>query len=134
MSQPVTQDDSTIGDDVALWRRVNPDWWILDENEGRYRLSSQAFQNYPKHEAFSVSVSCDAEEEGAAPRDIVANHRGFGVAAFSAGFAREKGQGVIRVPKEGEIAHGHVVGRKSKSVKKSFAKSAVVLIEPTDRR
>lgn len=128
-------DDPTIGDDVSLWRRVPPQFTVFDHNLGCRRPSSQAFQNYrdPRlgvRNAFSVCISCDAEALGAGPRDFVAAHPGYGVASFSAGLARQLDQGVVRVPQEGELAHGHVVGDKPKRVIKAFALHATFLIEP----
>lgn len=130
-----TPDDPTIGDEVSLWRRVPPEFTVYDQNLGRRRPSSQAFQNYRDsrtrvHNAFSVCISCDAEELGAGPRDLIALHPGYGVASFSAELARRLEQGVIRVPQEGEIAHGHVVGDKPKRTMKAFAAGSVFLVEP----
>ena len=126
----VPPDDPSIADDVALWRRVHPAWVILDQNRGGRRLTSQAFQNYPDNDAFSVCISCDAEEIGAAPRDLLAGHDGYGVASFSVGVARELNQGVVRVPDDRELAHGHVIGKKPKSVMRAFAARSALLIQP----
>jgi len=127
-------DDRSIGDEVLLWRRIPPLWYVSDGQGGR-RLSSAAFQNYRDsdgrvHSAFSVCISCDAEEEGADPHGYIASHPGHGVAAFSAGLARSLEQRVARVPLEGELAHGHVIGNKPKSVQKALRRGATLLIEP----
>lgn len=123
-------DDPSIADEVALWRRVHPDWMIVDYNQGSRRLSSQAFQNQRGHDAFSVCISCDAAELGAGPTDLLVGHSGYGVASFPAGLARELEQGVVRVPEEGELAHGHVIGRKTKRHMRGFADRSILLVEP----
>jgi hypothetical protein len=125
-----SQDDPTIGDGVALWRRIGPSWVIKDSNLGRLRPTSQAFQNQRGGEAFSIHISTDAAAIGLGPQDLVAGLTGFGMAEFGAGLARELRQGVVRVPEEGEIGHGHVVGKKSKSVREQFAKQSVLIIPP----
>lgn len=124
-------DDQSIADNVPLWRRVVPKFRIYDENRGCFRLSSQAFQNYPGTNAFSVWISSDAEELGEGPEDLVADHPGYGVASFNAGLARELNQGVVRDPQEEEPAHGHVVGHKTRGMRKRFAKGSDFLIEPS---
>lgn len=125
-------DDASIADHVALWRRINPIWVIVDHNRGGRRLSSQAFQNYPNRDAFSVCISCDAEALGASPEDLIIGHSGYGVASFPTGLARQLEQAVVRAPLDSEIAHGHVVGKKPKSVMRAFAAQSFVLIDPEE--
>lgn len=128
-------DDSTIADSVPLWRKISPMFLVPDSSGEHLRVSSGAFQNYRdssglRHNAFSVCISSDAENEGVGPSDIVEGMHGYAVAAFSAGLARELEQAVSRVPQEGEVAHGHVTGRKSCSVRKKLAKNATLVFRP----
>lgn len=130
LGDPPDQDDPTIGDDVALWRRLHPAWIVTDRVTGAPRISSAAFQNYPDRRAFSVCITCDAPE-GYSPTAYLGSHRGYGVAELTVGLVRQVGRGVVRVPEQGEVAHGHVVGDETKSIKRRLARGARILIAPT---
>ena len=132
LNDTTKEDDPTIADAVALWRRLHPDWVVTDRQTGRPRISSAAFQNYRGRNALSICITCDAPD-GYSAENYVAAHEGYGVAELTAGLARSAGQGVVRVPEEGEIGHGHLVGEKPGSVKKRLATDAAILIAPAVR-
>ncbi len=54
------------------------------------------------------------------------------LASLSAGRARSKAQSVCPVTEDDEPAHVHIVGKKPKSVQKSFAREAEWVLGPTD--
>lgn len=120
------EDDPTIVDEAALWRRIPP-WHIyFDENLGRRRPSSAAFDDDPDG---PMSVVIAAESRG--PDSVLAGHDGYGLASLTAGFARGVGQGVARDPTEEEPAHALVFGRKTRRVRnKLVSASAWVVLPP----
>jgi hypothetical protein len=52
--------------------------------------------------------------------------------AFTAELARALEQGVVRAPEPHEPAHGHVVGRKTKRVSRTFARRASWVVTPEE--
>ena len=122
-------DDPTISDDAILWRRIPPYWWILDENMGRVRPTSQAFHDDANGGPMSVLLRDVMVSEGRGPEDALRGHHGFALASFTAGLARSLQQSVCRDPVESEPAHGVVIGKKSRACKK-LAKEAQWVIPP----
>jgi hypothetical protein len=120
------KDESTIGDDLVLWRRVHPTQKIFDDNLGAYRPSSQAFQDATLYgTAMSVNIAGETTKE----RTL----KGFEdhyIVAFTAGFARSLKQGVMRRPLPDEPAHADVFGKKTKSVRKQFANQCSWVVPP----
>jgi hypothetical protein len=49
--------DPSILDEDDLWRRIRPDWVVFDENLGRARPTSQAFNNDRAQEPMSVDLA-----------------------------------------------------------------------------
>jgi len=105
-------DDPGIADDDDLWRRIPPDWVILDENldveaGGRVRPASVAFRD-PE-----LSVLLAREDN---PERALAGYRqkGFSLAAIKTGQARELRQIVCRKPTLEDRSHLHVEGNKKK--------------------
>lgn len=126
-------DDPTIGDDVLLLRRIpsNPPLWVVwDDNEQQWRPSSAAFQDQ-EGSSVSIVLACELERTGRPLTDALASHaEGFALAAITAGCARENGQIVIRDPTADEPAHGLIVGKKTRAVRKRLAKATVWIVLP----
>lgn len=78
----------------------------------------------------SVLLADIVERDGRSAADALAGHEGFALAAITAGLARQCDQGVARDPLPEEPAHGVVVGKKTDSVRKRFAKGAEWVIPP----
>jgi len=116
------QDDPTILNEDALWRRIPPWHFIRDDNAGRTRPSSAAFDEY------DMSVVIAKNSRGS--ESALANHVGFALAAITAGLARDNGQGVASDPTTEEPAHGIVFGNKTKTIKKRLAGAAEWVIPP----
>lgn len=123
-------DDPTIADSAALWRRIPPWHFVWDENMGGLRPSSAPFENHPNGSPMSIVLGDDAAASGRSPHDVLADHAGFALAAFTAGLARECHQGVMRDPLPAEPAHALVFGDKPKRVSRRLAKSAVWIVPP----
>lgn len=105
-------DDPAIGNDDDLWRRIHPDWVVLDENldeqtSGRVRPSSAAFRD----ESLSVLLAREDTPERAL---LDWQHKGFSLAAITAGLARQNGQAVCRDPTDEDPPHVLVEGRKKR--------------------
>jgi hypothetical protein len=52
-------DDPTISDETELWRRIPPWHFFHDENLGRIRPSSAAFENHPDGSPMSVLLATE---------------------------------------------------------------------------
>jgi hypothetical protein len=114
------RDDPTISDDAELWRRIPP-WHIFsDENIGGIRPSSAAFEDDPDGEPMSVYLADECRD----PHIALAGHEGFGLVAITARLARECKQAIVRQPVPGPSGHVVVVGKKTDSVRKKFARAA----------
>jgi hypothetical protein len=119
-------DDLTIPDDAVLWRRI-PSWhWVQDENLGRMRPSTAAFEDDDDGSPMSVALA----SECAGPEVVLAGHEGFALAAFTAGFARQRGQRIARDPRPGEPWHAVVIGKKTHSVRKQLARDCQWVVAP----
>lgn len=115
-------DDPAIGDDDDLWRRIAPDWVVLDENEdqergGRVRPSSAAFRD----RSLSVLLAREDTHERALAGW---QERGFSLAAITAGLARQHRQSVCREPTKDDPAHAVVEGKKKGRVDEKLAIAA----------
>lgn len=125
------QDDDAIPDDAILWRRVPPYWVTYDENLGRERPSSQAFQDHRDGSPMSVFLADDCN----GPDEALEGNEGFLLVEFTAGDVRglDPRQGVVRDPLPDQPAHAHVCGRKTGSVKSTLAKDlATWVVGPDD--
>jgi hypothetical protein len=120
------RDDPSIADDEILLRRVQP-FWIVPGNHGRMRIASAAF----KHQEMSVVIRTLLLKQGRTDADVIAAHPQDVLCAFTAGLARELGQGVIydTAPPH-DPAHGLVVGKKTQAAANRFAREAAWVIPP----
>jgi hypothetical protein len=125
-------DDSSIGDDWRLLRRIPLVWLVWDGNKGGWAITSQAFQGHPTdHLAFSVQLEPVLLEHGLTHDSAVQDRETFGLAAFTAQQARSIQQVIKRDPiLPDDPAHAKVIGEKTKSVKKKFRDFAVWVIPP----
>lgn len=113
-------DDTTIGPDVLLYRRITPQWidWDNLDAQGRPRIKSAAFQDYPAQKALamgypgpcmSVGLEPVLREHGHEAVKMLDEHPGYGLAALIVGKLRETGeQGVMPRPEPAEPWHGVV--------------------------
>ena len=129
MTESRSVNDPSISDEADLWRRISPEWIILDENLGRQRVTSKAFQNL-EGDNLSVLLEQIVRETGRTADDVLKNLSGYSLAAVTAGQARALGQGVVRAPEPDEPAHCHMVGKKGKGARKKLASAARWVIPP----
>jgi hypothetical protein len=125
------RDDPTIVNDAPIWRRIPPRHIVFDENIGKWRPSSAAFEDHPDGSPMSVVLGQEVLDQGRTVDSFLEGHQGFGLACFSAGLARENRQGVMRKPLLDEPAHAEVFGKKTGAVKKAFAKNCYWIIRPS---
>ena len=130
MAGPSYADDKTILDGADLWRRIHPRWAVRDDNEGGWRVTSAAFSDSPDGSPLSVLLADVVAATDRGPADILATFEGYCLASFTAGAARELGQGVARTPTGEEVAHASVFGRKTDSVRRNLAKAARWIVAP----
>lgn len=129
-TSPPYQDDATIADEAELWRRIPP-WHIVpDHNLGGKRISKAAFEDHPDGSPMSVVLGQEVLADGRDAASIVQDFDGFCLASVTAGLARSLNQGVARRPLPDEPAHAEVFGKKTDSVRRKFARSAVWIIGP----
>ena len=126
------EDDKSIEDDSALWRRIPPWHLVEDKNRGGKRISKAAFEDHPDGSPMSVVLGAEVLAAGRDPQSVIAGHDDFCLAAVTAGLARSLNQGITRKPLADEPAHAEVFGKKTDSVRKRFARAAIWVIRPDD--
>jgi hypothetical protein len=120
-------DDPTIPDTATLWRRIHPDWWILDAKTGSPRLSTAAFDDAPDGSPMSVGLA----DEMLGTEVLLEGYNGYGVAGFTAAHARHIcAQAVSRAPEPGRPWHAHVIGKKTRGVAKRLRDGSIVVVIP----
>ena len=129
-SDEVYNDDATISNNALLWRRIPPTWWVRDENLGRIRPTSQAFDDSRDGTPMSVLLAEIVARSGRSPIDVLVGHGGFALAAVTSGLARDCNQGIARDPQPQETAHAVVFGQKTGAVKSRLAKNSTWVIPP----
>jgi hypothetical protein len=109
-----------ISDDDTLLRRVHPSQVINDKNLGRARPSSGVF--------YDAELSTDSEallaKHGLDSSFCLRGYSGYSLARIEVEFARNNGMTVTNTPKEGNPAHTDVIGRKTETLQRQFAKHA----------
>lgn len=81
----------------------------------------------------SVVLGDEVLAAGRNASSVLDGHDGFALASFSAGLARSKQQGVMRVPLREEPAHAEVFGKKTKGVQRAFARGSSWVLPPPPR-
>lgn len=114
-------DDPSIADETKLHRGVASQHVVRDQNQDRLRPSSAAFS----HEEMSVLLDDRLDASGRTPREAAEGLPQEFLASLRAGFVRGHNQIVVHSPTDREPAHGDVVGRKTKPIKRAFARTAV---------
>ena len=123
---PEPDDDLTIHNPAELWRRIFPDWWVLDKNLGEFRLSTQAFENSKDGTPMSVTIAAECPGQN----HMLSRFKGYGLASFTAAHVRKCGQTLQRDPAPEDPAHAYVVGKKTGSVKKCLLRGTTIVVIP----
>lgn len=129
-------DDPSIEDTADLLRRIPPAHFVPDGNSGLVRPSSAAFEDDNDADPMSVYLSTVLVANQREYASVLVGHPGYGLAAITAGMAREKNQTVHPDPIPEEVSHTVVCGNKrlggNNSAKKTFAHNARWVIPPPD--
>ncbi|MBM4092888.1 MAG: hypothetical protein FJ276_26295 [Planctomycetes bacterium] len=123
-------DDLTISDASPLWRRIPPWHFVFDQNLGRVRPSTAAFEDHPDGTPMSVVLGDEVLGAAREPQSVLTGHEGFGLVTFPAKVARANGQAIVRKPLDAEPAHAEVFGKKTTAVKKAFVKASEWIVRP----
>ena len=123
-------DDTTIANKSHLWRRIHPKWVVWDQNVREKRVTSAAFQDSVDGSPMSVLLADVVRETGRNAGHILAGFDEYALARITAGHARDCCQGVSRAPLPDELAHAHVFGRKTGSVRGYLRRHAEWVIPP----
>jgi hypothetical protein len=123
MSTPEFKDDPTIANEDPLWRRIHPEH-VVPNGEGGVKISSAAFSDSSNGHPMSVVLGVEVLRVGRDPRSCLKGSDDYGLAAITAGLARETKQGVQRDEIDEEPAHALVFGPKPKSVQRRYATAA----------
>ena len=122
-------DDPSIPDDAVLWRRIPPYHIIYDHNMGCERPTSDAFVDSPDT-PMSVALAARCKDVN----EFLQGRVGFAVVSFSARFARSLGQRVAADQRPNQPTwHAFVIGKKTDSVRKKFAKNFTWVVAPLPR-
>ncbi|HEX9744803.1 MAG TPA: hypothetical protein VGB30_05195 [bacterium] len=116
--------DNSIRDEAILLRRVHPDLFVQDSSDGKHRLSSSVFQNDKGTLSLSVIIK---DRTGLTIDQILSgDYKDYGMASFTAKFARENNQGIMHTPIQEYFGHGDLIGdkgtRKNKTIRYKFIK------------
>lgn len=125
---PERVDDLSITNDALLWRRLHP-IWVIQNDDGSYRVSSAAFKD-GQHEV-SVNLAALTTIE-----DTLAGFPDRGIAELQAGIPRSLGHALVRDPEPDNPAHALIcepVPHPSKQRErdaKTMSQKATILIMP----
>jgi hypothetical protein len=128
-------DDPTVVDECRLLRRIpiQPNTFILwNENEGRWTISSAAFQNNKGFNALSVNIESIMRERQLSLDVVIRDPKKYSLAAITAGLARQHDQVIQKHPEADDPSHGHVVGEKSKPIQRALANAAQWVVAPNE--
>jgi len=123
-------DDPAIAHGEALLRRVPPKHFYLDQNLGRWRPSSAAFEDDDDGDPMSVYRRGIIEAEGCSIHRVMQGHENYALASLTTGQIRSKDQTVHADALPEESSHTQVCGAKPKSTCRWFAKQAEWAIPP----
>jgi hypothetical protein len=120
-------DDSSIGDEQRVWRRIGP-LQYTDHGDGRIEAMSGAFADSKES-----PLSVDLAETAGSPQKTRQGWDQYGVVEIRVGDVRALGLGVTREPREGNDAHAYVHGKKTKGVQRRLRQAASWVIKPQIR-
>jgi hypothetical protein len=124
-------DDPSIADETRLFRRINPHWIVFDKNRVCVAQVLKTFNDSQDGSSMSVFIEDILASSGLQAADLLRDEwaQHF-VAAITAGWARQCGQGVRRTPTSTEPAHADVRGNKPANVRKKLAGPAEWIVAP----
>lgn len=127
---PPYVDDKSIADTTELFRRINPEQIVQDDNTGERRPSSAAFNDSSDESPMSVALGDTLQAAGRSPESTIASYPAWGLVAITARVARDCEQAIVRDPVPEEPAHGLVAGKKTGGRKNTFKRAARWVVLP----
>lgn len=121
--------DPAIPDNEVLCRRVPPWHFFLDENLGRVRPSSAAFEDDDDGDPMSVYLFGVVQAEQRSAESLLNGHAGYALSGLTAGLAREHRQ-TVHPDGRGDSAHAVVCGPKTDRTRRNFARSSHWVVPP----
>ena len=110
-------DDLSVPDDSYVLRRIPPGHYVFDPTIERTKPQSGNFDDDREGNPCSVVLSVVLKEQNRNDLEVLEGHSGFLLARVPVHVILGCGLGVERAPRDDEAAHGHIVGRKTKSKK-----------------
>ena len=123
-------DDPAVADEVKLLRRIPERHFHFDNNLGRIRPSSAAFEDDQDGDPMSVYRQDVIESEKGDIERVMIGHEGYGLASLTAGQVRSKLQTVFPAPLPDESSHAKVCGPKPRGTRRCFSRQAAWVIAP----
>ncbi len=129
-------DQRAIPNHTRLFRRINPEWIIYDENLGQHRPTSQNFQDSANGTPMSVFAENIAKLHGESVEGFLGGHwSGWYLVAVVAGNTRELGQDVYpdlanQPANDFFNSHAAVEGPKDRKVRSKLAKGYEWIVAP----
>ena len=118
--------EAQLESQAVIWRRVPPAWIVNDENLGRRRPTSAAFDDHRDGTSMSMYIA----GAGNTVDDVMKGHDGYALASVTFDQLSRKNLRVIHDPLPGFPSHVEVVGRKTKRIKSDLAKEAAWVVLP----
>jgi hypothetical protein len=87
----VPEDDESIPDETRVYRRLHPTQVVWDDNEGRARASSGAFND----ESMSVNLGNELARIGESPEFALRRYPMHSLGWLTVEFVRSHDQGVV---------------------------------------
>ena len=134
MAQNHELDDKSINDDTYLLRRITaPNHYKEDKSfPTGFRVTSAAFKNDRINNADGDRLSVVIEDKTPHSHEeiVLIKSKKHGLISLTAGIVRIQGQLVVHSASTEEPGHGDVIGAKPRKIRRAFAASCTVLIEP----
>lgn len=132
-------DQNAIPNDTRLFRRINPEWIVYDKNVGRFRPTSQNFQDSANGTPMSVFAENIAKLHGESAEGFLRGHwSSWYLVAVIAGRMRELSQDVYpdlgNQPAD-DFFHSHaaVEGPKDHKTRSKLAKDHEWIVVPPNQ-
>ena len=123
MSVSAFTNDSTIDDNEIIWRRIHQFQVVDDPNLNRKRPSTAGFDN-----GRDIPLSVYIASEAQSPQVVMQDGKEKLLVALIVGFVRQLGLGIIRDSSSGGLGHALLIGKKTKGMLNSMAKTATWVV------
>jgi hypothetical protein len=109
MSPTVFEDNTSIGDEERLFRRVHINQLVRDDDTGLARVSSGVFRD----KDLSVNIESTLMNSGGSRESCLRGSNAHKLVSITAQSARQLSQAICRDPLPDDLSHGLVYGSKN---------------------